>query len=248
MRMIPIKGVILRYSDFKEADRMLTMLTPDRGKIQVLARGCRKQNSRFLTASEFFSYCDYMLLRYRDIYILTGADINDLFFGIREDLYKFAYGTYILNLAEVAANPEEGSTPLFYLLVYSLTILAYSDVNPKDVANIYQIKLADILGYRPKLDRCIYCGRDINRGHRFSIVHGGIFCDSCYNSRRNGYNVSMGTLKSMEYILDTDLKGLRNLKFSSKVREELGFLMGEYLSQHLEKYTKAQQFIDKLKL
>lgn len=248
MEIVPVKGVILRYSDFKEADRMLTMLTPDKGKVQVLARGCRKQKSRFLSASELFSYCDYMLLRYRDIYILTGADINDLFFDIRTDLYKFAYGTYILNLAEISANPEEGNYPLFYLLLYSLTMLAYSDVNPKDVANIYQIKLADILGYRPRLERCIYCGETLADINWFNITHGGVFCNSCYNGGKNGYNVSMGTIKAMQYILNTDLNGLKNLKFNSRVRDELSFLIGEYLSQHLEQYTRAKGFIDKFKL
>lgn len=248
MGIVPVKGVILRYSDFKEADRMLTMLTPDKGKVQVLARGCRRQKSRFLSASELFSYCDYMLLKYRDIYILTGADINDLFFDIRTDLYKFAYGTYILNLAEISANPEEGNYPLFYLLLYSLTMLAYSDANPKDVANIYQIKLADILGYRPRLERCMYCRGTLADINWFSIMYGGVFCNSCYNEGKNGYSISMGTIKAMQYILNTDLNGLKNLKFNPRVRDELSFLIGEYLSQHLEQYTKAKGFIDKFKL
>src|SRR5690606_22270619 len=125
MKIVPMQGIVLRYSNFKEADRMLTILTPDRGKIQVLARGCRKQKSRFLSASELFSFSDCMLFEYMDIYILTGADINDVFFDIRNDVERFAYGTYILNLTEISANPEEGSYPLFYLLLYSITMLAY---------------------------------------------------------------------------------------------------------------------------
>lgn len=248
MKIVPVKGVVLRYSDFKEADRMLTILTPDKGKVQVLARGCRKQKSRFLSASELFSYCDYMLLKYRDIYIMTGADIIDLFFDIRTDLDKFAYGTYILNLAEISANPEEGSYPLFYLLLYSLTMLAYSNTNSTDIANIYQIKLADILGYRPRLEKCIYCGKALSNSNRFSIMHGGVFCNSCYNRDKSGYNISMGTIKTMLYILNTDLSRLKNLKFTSQTRDEISFLIGEYLAQHLEQYARAKEFIDRLKI
>ncbi|NMA94880.1 MAG: DNA repair protein RecO [Clostridiales bacterium] len=248
MKMTPVKGVILRYSDFKEADRMLTILTPNKGKIQVLARGCRRQNSRFLSASELFSYCDYMIFKFRDIYILTGADINDLFFDIRSDLDKFAYGTYILNLAEISANPEEGSYPLFHLLLYSLTMLAYSRMHPEDIANIYQTKLADILGYRPQLEICIYCGKPVKDVEGFSTVDSGIFCSDCYNGRKNGYNINMGTVRAMRYILDTDLDALKNLKFNPKVRDEISFIMAEYLSKHLEKYIRARSFIEKLGL
>jgi len=227
---------------------MLTILTPDRGKIQVLARGCRKQKSRFLSASELFSYCEYMLFEYRDIYIMSGADINDRFFDLRIDLDKFAYGTYILNLAEIAANPEEGSYPLFYLLLYSLTILAYSDTNPQDISNIYQIKLADILGYKPKLSKCVFCEGALSSKNQFSILHGGIICKNCYGRDNSGYNISMGTLQTMKYILNTDLKKLKNLKFSTQVRGELSTLIGEYLAQHLGSYSRAREFIERLKI
>ncbi len=248
MKIVPTQGIVLRYSNFKEADRMLTILTPDRGKIQVLARGCRRQKSRFLSASELFSYCKYMLFEYRDIYIMTGADINDVFFHIREDVDRFAYGAYILKLAEISANPEEGNVPLFYLLLYSITMLSYSDILPEDISNIYQIKLSDILGYRPRLDRCAYCGEDVSTTNRFSILYGGVICDHCYEREKNGYNINMGTLQTMKYILDTDINRLKNLKFTPQVREELSFFMGLYLAQRLEQYTKAKDFIDRFKI
>ncbi|HHW70287.1 MAG TPA: DNA repair protein RecO [Clostridiales bacterium] len=247
MKIVPMQGIVLRYSNFKEADRMLTILTPDRGKIQVLARGCRKQKSRFLSASELFSYCDYMLFEYRDIYILTGADINDVFFDIRNDVERFAYGTYILNLTEISANPEEGSYPLFYLLLYSITMLAYSDMCPEDINNIYQMKLSDILGYRPKLERCVYCDRTVSDVDRFSIYNGGVVCKDCYDREKTGYNIHMGTLQTMRYILNTDLNKLKNLKFTPQVRSELSHLMEQYLAQRLERYAKAKEFIERLK-
>lgn len=247
MKIVPVQGVVLRYSNFKEADRMLTILTPDRGKIQVLAKGCRRQKSRFLSASELFSYCNYMLFKYRDIYIMTGADINDVFFDIRNDVDRFAYGTYILNLTEISANPEEGNYPLFHLLLYSITMLAYSDMHPEDMTNIYQIKLSDILGYRPRLERCVYCDRAISTVDRFSIYNGGIVCDGCYDREKTGYNIHMGTLQTMRYILNTDLDKLKNLKFTPQVRAELSNLMEQYLAQRLERYAKAKEFIDRLK-
>ena len=63
-------------------------------------------------------------------------------------------------------------------------MLAYSDMHPEDMTNIYQIKLSDILGYRPRLERCVYCDRAISTVDRFSIYNGGIVCDGCYDRRK----------------------------------------------------------------
>ena len=90
-RNLPTQGVVLRYTNFREADRMITLLSPDLGKISVMARGCRKPKSRFLTATELFCYGDYVLYRKGDFHIMTQANIHDSFYEIRNDIEKLSY-------------------------------------------------------------------------------------------------------------------------------------------------------------
>ena len=143
MKTVRTQGVVLRYTNFKEADRMLTVFSPERGKMQVLARGCRKPKSRLLAASQLFCYADYMFVRSKEIYVLTQADIRNSFYDIRNDVERLAYGTHILYLTEEAVNYEEGNFRLFYMLLQALAYLAYGDINPEDVVHVFELKLTD---------------------------------------------------------------------------------------------------------
>ena len=100
--------VVLRYTNFNEADRMLTLFSPELGKISVLARGCRKAKSRFLAATELFCYGEYTLYRRGDFHIMTQANILDSFYEIRNDMDKLLYASYVINLTEEVVSPGQG--------------------------------------------------------------------------------------------------------------------------------------------
>ena len=94
MSLVRLQGVVLRYRNRGEADRLLTILTPDLGKILVLARGCRRQKSRFLAFCQLFCYGELILQPYRDIFILNQAEVKNSYFDIRNDMDKLSCATY----------------------------------------------------------------------------------------------------------------------------------------------------------
>jgi DNA repair protein RecO (recombination protein O) len=249
MSIVRTQGVVLRYTNFKEADRMLTIFSPDKGKMQVLARGCRKPKSRILAASQLFCYGDYIFYKTKELYIMTQTQVKDSFFDIRTDMGKLAYGSYILNLTEEAVNYEERNYRLFYLLLQSLTYLSYGDMEPQDITHVFELKLIDLLGYRPVLEKCIICDRvPENNPIFFDISQGGIICSKCNSANKYGYNIHMSTLQTMRYILDMDMRRLGILKFSNLVRNELNQVLANYLSQRLEKSVRSRKFIEQLRI
>ena len=245
-RHLPTQGVVLRYTNFKEADRMITLLSPELGKISVLARGCRKAKSRFLAATELFCYGEYVLYRKGDFHIMTQANIHDSFYEIRNDIDKLIYSSYILDLTEEVASPGQEENHLFYLLLQVLSYLCYSDLNPEDITRVFEIKLMDHLGYRPILDHCIICGSD-NKPYYFDARQGGLICAACHNMEKRGYNIQMGTVKTIEHILDMDIKRLNVLKIPSPTRQELDRILEAYIEERLEKKLKTRQFIQEFK-
>lgn len=248
MNIVRTEGVVLRYTNFKEADRMLTIFSPDRGKMQVLARGCRKPSSRLLAASQVFCYADYVFIKSKEIYIMTQSEVKNSFYNIRNDVERLAYGTYILNLTEEAVSYEEANFRLFYMLLHTLSHLSYGEVIPEDVTHIFELKLIDMLGYRPVLDRCLACGQKPESNPLFfNIVQGGIICSQCNKETKDGYTIHKDTLQTMRYILDVDIRRLGVLRFSQPVRNELDGILSHYLSYRLEKDIKARRFIDYLK-
>ncbi|MGB3926841.1 MAG: DNA repair protein RecO [Caldicoprobacterales bacterium] len=242
IRHLPTQGVVLRYTNFKEADRMVTLLSPTLGKISVMARGCRKPNSRFLSATELFCYGDYVLYKKDDFHVMTQASVNDSFYDIRNDLEKLSYSSYILELTEEVASPGQEDNHLFYLLLQTLSYLCYSDLNPKDITHAFEIKLMDHLGYRPILDRCMICGTK-NKSYYFDVRQGGLICGSCHNMGETGYNIQMGTIKTIEYILNMDFKRLNILKIPTSTSKELDRILEAYIIERMEKKLKTRQFI-----
>jgi DNA repair protein RecO (recombination protein O) len=230
---------------------MLTVFSPERGKMQVLARGCRKPKSRLLAASQLFCYADYMFVRSKEIYVLTQADIRNSFYDIRNDVERLAYGTHILYLTEEAVNYEEGNFRLFYMLLQALAYLAYGDINPEDVVHVFELKLTDILGYRPVLDRCTVCGsriEDLNTNRLyFSVSQSGIICSNCNKHVRSGYTIHKNTIQTMRFILDMDIKRLGVLRFSRLVRSELDYILSGYLAEKIGKTLKTRNFINQIK-
>ncbi|MGI6189041.1 MAG: DNA repair protein RecO [Clostridiales bacterium] len=251
MRIVRTQGIVLRYTNFREADRMLTIFSPDRGKMQVLARGCRKPKSRLLAASELFCYADYIFVKSKEIYVMTQADIRNSFYDIRNDVERLTYGTHILALTEEAVNYEEGNFRLFYMLLQVLAYLAYGEINPADTAHVFELKLIDLLGYRPVLDRCIACGSPIEQLNSnklfFSASQGGIVCRSCNSGVNDGYAVHKNTIQTMRFILSMDIKRLGVLKFSGMVRNELDYILSGYLSEIIGRPIKTRSFIDMIK-
>ncbi len=241
-RHLPTQGVVLRYTNFKEADRMITLLSPELGKISVLARGCRKAKSRFLTATELFCYGEYVLYRRGDFHIMTQATVLDSFYDIRNDINKLIYSSYVLDLTEEVASPGQEDNHLFYLLLQTLSYLSYSDLNPQDITHFYEIKLMDHLGYRPILDKCMICGSE-TKPFYLDVRQGGLICAACHKESGVGYNIQMGTIKTIEYILNMDIKRLNILKIPHSISQELDRLLEAYIEERLDKKLKTRQFI-----
>ncbi|HZJ57264.1 MAG TPA: DNA repair protein RecO [Clostridia bacterium] len=245
-RHLPTKGVVLRYTNFKEADRMLTLFSPELGKISVLARGCRKAKSRFLAATELFCFGEYTLYRRGDFHIMTQASILDSFYEIRNDVDKLIYASYVLDLTEEVVSPGQGDTHLFYLLLQTLSYLCYSDLDSEGITRVFEIKLLDHIGYRPVLDRCIVCESDKGPYH-FDVEKGGLICSNCYNKNRIGNNIQMGTIKTLEHILGMDMNRINILKIPHTIREELDTILRAYIEERIDKKLKTRQFIDEFK-
>jgi len=177
-----LQGIVLRVANYREHDRMLTLLTPDRGRVDVLSRGCRRPKSCLMPASESFVMGEFVVFRNQDRYTLTSCTIGEAFYPVRLDAYRMTCGAYMLQLAQAAAHPEQEAEALYELLADSLQHLCYHEnENPLTIVNAYLLLFAAEGGYRPRLNHCVYCQREIAPNHSagFDIIEGGICCRAC---------------------------------------------------------------------
>ncbi len=245
MAVIKTQGIVLRYVNYRDADRIVTLFSRELGKIQVTARGCRRQKSRLLVATELFCYGEYILYLRQGRYTMTQCEIKDDFYNIRTNLDTLAYSTYLINLCEEAVQPGDGNSYLFRLLLNALTYLSYSDLNPLDITLIFSLKMIDLLGYRPQLSACVRCGSENLDAVVFSSREGGVLCRKCNNVDPFAYNIHKGTLQTMKYILQMDSARMGTLRMGEEIQEELKKVIKAYLTQRLEKHFKSWGFIER---
>ena len=177
-----LQGIVLRVANYREHDRMLTLLTPDRGRVDVLSRGCRRPKSCLMSASESFVQGEFVVFRNQDRYTLTSCNIGESFYPVRLDAYRMTCGAYILQLSQAAAQTGQEAETLYALLSDGLNRLCYhEDENPLMMVNAFLLLFAVDSGYRPRLNHCVYCQKKIapNQSAGFDIIEGGICCRSC---------------------------------------------------------------------
>jgi DNA repair protein RecO (recombination protein O) len=150
MEKAEAEGIVLRLTDFGEADRIVTMFTLEQGKLQGVARGAKRSKKRFAGALEPFAHLKVQLHRGSGLATLSSADIVDIFPGIRADLTKIGCAAYACELVERLTPEAEPAPRLFRLLYCYLERLDNSPASPSD-RRFFAVNLLKILGYQPDL-------------------------------------------------------------------------------------------------
>lgn len=182
MPAITTQGVVLRFANYRDHDRMLTILSPQLGRVDALSRGCRKPKSALMPASELFVNGEFVLYQSNERATLTSCTIEDTFYPLRLEPYRLTCASYMASLCAVAAQPGQSAVELYTLLLKGLYYLAYdNDADALATTTAFLLLFADAVGYRPRLSRCAHCRTplDLSAGGRLDIAAGGLCCPSC---------------------------------------------------------------------
>ena len=162
-----------------EADRVLTLLSPDRGKFKAIAKGVRKPTSRLGGGVEPFAELEVALAAGRTFDIVTQVQSRRVWLGLRERLKSSAVAWYAAELVERATNEEQPEPQLYQLLIHAWDLLE-AGASDELVARWVELGLLDAAGHGPELDQCLDCGRAPVEGEglRWDEAAGGIRCAS----------------------------------------------------------------------
>jgi DNA repair protein RecO (recombination protein O) len=208
MASYSIQGIVLRHADYRENDRMLTLLTP-RGRVDALSRGCKRPKSPLLPCSEVFTLADYELMGSKGHSIITGCMLTDSFYPLRLDIDKLSCASYMANVCEATVQPEEDTRRPFLLLARALGCLCYREVSPRKVLSVFLLHYAVAMGYRPRLHHCVCCGQEIaaDLPALFDIEQGGVLCGDCAAQSGRGAVLSPAERAWLSEALEKGVRG-----------------------------------------
>ena len=173
MRQTERTAIVLRYVNYRDNDRMLTLLSPTQGRIEALARGCRKPRSAILNASELFALGDYELYQKGAHLTVINAQLIETFYPLRADFDRLSVGTYLLNVVENVTQPGVPAQELFMLLLHTLSRLTFSDQPWRPLVAGFLLHLSACEGFRPRLQHCVHCERKLSETESTWFDHAG---------------------------------------------------------------------------
>ncbi len=242
-RTLRVDAVVLRHSDWGEADRMLGLYTREQGKLRAVAKGVRRLRSRKAGHLEPFTRVKLMLARGRDLWIVTQAETINAYLPIRDDLERIGLASYVIELLD-RFSYEEGPNRLIYqLLTETLARLALPN-DPYICVRYYEIRLLDLLGFRPQLSTCLHCGAEIKPEDQFfSAALGGIICPRCSSFEPAAKPISVSALKYLRHLQRSTFIEASRAQIEPGIRQELEQILQYYLTYLLERKLNSPDFL-----
>ncbi|NWG07142.1 MAG: DNA repair protein RecO [Chloroflexi bacterium] len=247
-RSFRVDAVVLRHSDYGEADRLLTLYTRQLGKTRAIAKGARKIASRKAGHIEPFTHVRLQLSKGRDMFILTQADTVDAYLPLREELTLTGHAAYVLELLDRFTYEDDTENPsTFRLLTDTLSRLA-SHADPWLVIRYYEMRLLDHVGFRPQLFECANCGREIKPEDQFfSFSAGGVICPRCGQGLKHLHAISVEALKYLRHFQRSSYAEATRARPTPDVQQETEILMQGYFTYLLERELNTPGFLKKIK-
>jgi DNA repair protein RecO (recombination protein O) len=251
-RLYRTEAIVLRRSDLGEADRLLTLLTPDRGKLRVIAKGARKIASRKSGHVELFYRVSLLIARGRgDFDIVSQAETIEPSRALREDLTRSTYAHYAAELIDRFAEEGTAQPELFDLLRNGLGW--FSDAaDPALAARYFELRLLTLAGFQPQVFHCAGGGESLaeikdDETYGWSPRQGGALCPRHAADRTDISRLSLGAIKVIRHALRSEYQAFVALTLRESVALEVERALRRYLTYVLERELKSIEFINLLR-
>lgn len=180
MPYINSQALVLHRANYRENDRMLTLFSPELGRVDALCRGCRKPNSPLLTAAELFTLGEYVFFEGKGRKIVQSCNVIESFYPLRLDYQRLSHAALMAAACLKAIQPDEPMGHLFILLARSLRRLAFEEVPAEAVSAAFLLHFVTIIGFKPRLNHCVRCGKTMGEeGAYLPVEEDGVCCLAC---------------------------------------------------------------------
>ena len=159
---ISLTGMVLAAAPLREADKRLVLLTKEKGKVTVFARGARRPGNPFLAAANPFAFGTFQVQESGSAYRLIQVEIRNYFREISEDMESACYGSYFLEFADYYARENDDGAMLLQLLYAALRALLNPKLDNCLIRYTFELRTMAEGGEYPQVFQCTVCGSDQN--------------------------------------------------------------------------------------
>lgn len=247
MEKISVTGLVIREKPIGDNDKLLTLLTAERGKMFVRGKGVRSLKNRNMTSAQSFAYSTFVLAKNRNgFYYISESDLHELFFGIRSDLNRIALASYICEVADHVSVEENDETALLRLTLNMLYALSKGKKSIEQIKAAFELRCAAVSGFAPDLSECSMCGKSDSELYYLDILEGEMLCTDCISKRghdkyadhdgewtRPFINVSPSLRHAFMYTVTSDVSKILAFNLPDDEMSDFSAAAEKYLLHHL---------------
>ncbi|GEL78309.1 DNA repair protein RecO [Tenuibacillus multivorans] len=241
-----VQGIVLRTRDYGETNKIITLYTKEYGLISAVARGAKKTKSRMAAITQPFIYGLFLTQIGKGLGTIHQGDILNSMRGIREDIIKTAYASYMCELVAKMVNEKEPNSALFDELNISLERML-DDEPPEAISIMFELKMYHIGGFAPVVHNCVN-GHDDRPITAFSVVDGGVVCDMCQSSSEYTIPLPAHAYKVLRQMSLTSIKRIRNISIKHDTLKLLRHILDQYYERYGGMTIKSKRFLDQMHL
>lgn len=241
MKQVKVNGIIIAENNSNDFDKMVTMLTPNLGKISCSARGARRTKSQLLAGTQLFTFGEYMLFKGSETYSINSCETIEMFYNLRTDLDKLIYASHINKIIYDVTTENQNSYHILKLYLNTLYAISETDKNLNFLVSGFKMRLMKILGYAPNVDECVSCKTKENLNY-FSFKDNGFKCDDCAKQDSGAFKMSEGTRSAIIYTIKADSKKIFSFNLSEDSLKEFEIISRIYLNEKLDKEYNLEKY------
>ena len=246
--VIQTDALVLREQNIGENDRLVTLLTRDKGIIRAFAKVAGKAKSGLQSATQPLCYSRFSIHIGKNANRIREAEAVEVYFGLRQDIEKVALAQYFTQLVSEVAPEGNESDELLKIMLNTLHFLHNGKKKPEQLKAIVELRVACMCGYMPLIEQCNRCGDNSSEKYIFDFINGVLMCEKCGVNPRGAYAVVGGSvLTALRYITEADVSKLFSFNMSDDSFRVLGEVTEKYLLSQLQRSFSALDFYKTVK-
>ncbi len=237
------RALVLREVRYKEADKILTVLTESDGKLTVRARGALRKSCRYAASSQLLTFSEMTLFGNRGRWSINEASTLEEFSELRGDIGKLALGAYFAELIETVSDEDSPNPEVLQLGLNSLYALGKGLCGPGLIKAVFELRLMCLAGYEPQLDACGVCGKTEIREPQLSLNGGILHCGECRAEERGiSLPLCRDSLGAARHIVSAEPKKIFSFTLPAEAEARLSDTAEAYVKAQLERGFSALDY------
>ncbi len=234
------KGLVIKEQTIGESDRLVTLLTADFGLVKAFVRRAKQLKSRLNSATTLFAYCDFSLYRSKDAFIVDDAVPIEVFFNLRQDIYRLTLAQYFAQLAYELSAEEQPQDELLRLTLNSLHLLCKGEKSITQIKAVFEFRALCLGGYMPSVLACDHCGTYETPLMYFDTMEGRIYCENC--PKAGAVPVPKNVVTAIRFICLTEPTKIFSFSLSEENISLLGSIAEKYTLTRIQRRLSALEF------